>query len=645
MLYRNLFPVSQDLASRNRGAKTRDVMLVQMAFELHILLCAWRDATGRERLPLRQCAAVAKMRAVAREQQSRKRDHPGNDLIRYLNMRRAAHRRDGGSWANRADLEAAWSAEWAGKSMEDKQLWITAWEDERKARAVEALARDASLDEPAAAAAQLSLPLLARLGDDATPISEDRVDAYIRGHAARGGVRNLADAIRSRRTIFIDNPVEGRGVPEAPEVEKRCVDRTPGFCEAQHTAPARARAIAKYLHLYHSKQSSTDLEPLFLTRALDRPEGDGASDADGTWLFATSRGDDVVAVWLKCQWQTFAAIDEQVCIICSDATGDRLVERTSWQLAASMACPPERRWLFRSIRYRLMTVAELDRCGIQKHLAMVHMVQHGPQQDDVVLGEDLEELLGKLNKANKFARTAERQGVANPFLRDMASLLVSAATRSSRSRAATTSATRRAGTPVATTAAAVKGQIKPTGVAPSDRSTTVPSGSGGHSTVDESGSDPESVVGEGGCSRGSESDDIGDDAGRELKSLRAIMRREELAERGADDDRAAPLPTPPPAPSPSPSSPHEVPPPPAAPPSPPPPPAAPHEVPASPRYRFICGDTRALVYVGTLMLHRLERSSDDQPPCRVLRGATTKFAAKPRHAWLRDCPICFGDGG
>ena len=148
-----------------------------------------------------------------------------------------------------------------------------------------------------------------------------------------------------------------------------------------------------------------------------------------------------------------------------------------------------------------------------ENLAMVHMVQHGPQQDDAVLGEDSEELLGKFEKANKFARTAERQGVANPFLRDMASLLVSAATRSSRSRAATTSATRRAGTPVATTAAAVKGQIKPTGVAPSERSTTVPSGSGGHSTVDESGSDPESVVDEGGCSRGSESDDIGDDAG------------------------------------------------------------------------------------------------------------------------------------
>ena len=136
----------------------------------------------------------------------------------------------------------------------------------------------------------------------------------------------------------------------------------------------------------------------------------------------------------------------------------------------------------------------------------------------------------KLEKANKFAKAAETQGVAN-----MASLLVSVATRSSRSRAATASATRLAGTPVATTAAVVKGQEKPTGVAPSERSTTVPSGSGGHSTVDEHGSESESLFGEahdGEGSGGSESDDIGDDAGRELKSLRAIMRREELAESG-----------------------------------------------------------------------------------------------------------------
>ena len=133
-------------------------------------------------------------------------------------------------------------------------------QEKRRAAALEALATlggansvDDDADGPVPSPpAQPSVcrTLLGRIGDASYPVALSTVEEYIRGNSARGGLTKVAEILRSRRTIFLDNP-GGAHLPDPGQPDRRCVDKTPGCCAASHMHPQRVKDLAKFLHLQH----------------------------------------------------------------------------------------------------------------------------------------------------------------------------------------------------------------------------------------------------------------------------------------------------------------------------------------------------------------------------------------------------------
>ena len=251
----------------------------------------------------------------------------------------------------------------------------------------------------------------------------------------------------------------------------------------------------------------------------------------------------------------------------------------------------------------------------------MYMLVLDENHEKIILESDIANMLKDMTKGLSSRRAADKKDVVNPYLRDLADMLMVRVSRSHGGRADS----KAAGAPAQGVATAKGGDAKkPT---PSERSTTAASGSGLRGDAD---SEPDSWH-DGSNASGSS---IGGHGGDELRRLREVMEDNELIE---DGDDGPPLGVPPDGD------------PPAPPPLPPPsdlPPLSPivtdHDEPESPGYRFICGDPRVLRFNPSgLLLHRLPRSHYASPLCRELRGNTRKFVNEPSFNWLRRCPICF----
>lgn len=82
-----------------------------------------------------------------------------------------------------------------------------------------------------------------KMGDAFWPLSEKRLEEWIRIESLRGGVRQAADRRRDKQleTLFWGDEHEARAVPE---IEKTCFEKHPGYCEQAH-----ANIAGKFLHI------------------------------------------------------------------------------------------------------------------------------------------------------------------------------------------------------------------------------------------------------------------------------------------------------------------------------------------------------------------------------------------------------------